>query len=398
MLMYNNDEKVNRKRFQSMSGKVGLWLMMCMGIILTSCSSSDDNDTDLRLEVSPTSVTLDSNGEANIVITSNSVWEISTGASWLSSTVKSGKGTATVTLRATSANNSTSDRSAVVTVSGDGLNTQHVSVTQKAGGSYTPETPDTPDPPTTPTLSVSPTSLTVESGKGQADFAIYSNTSWTVTSNQSWCYTLTKSGEGNRYIITLYVEPTNLTADRTAIITVKSATLSATLTVTQKGSEYETTGSHEGHDWVDLGLPSGTLWATTNVGASTPGGYGSYLRWSTRAVDWGGSWRMPTWDECSELISSSNTTMKWERQDGHYGHRITGKNGNSIFLPATGWKTDFISDVMQVGETAHYWSSTLDESGESAWTMWFVGSTGIVGNANSTSVGYLYSIRPVMDR
>ena len=90
--MYNNDEKVNRKRFQSMSGKVGLWLMMCVGFFLTSCSSSDDNDTDLRLEVSPTSVTLDSNGEANIVITSNSLWEISTGASWLSSTVKSGKG------------------------------------------------------------------------------------------------------------------------------------------------------------------------------------------------------------------------------------------------------------------------------------------------------------------
>lgn len=293
-------------------------------------------------------------------------------------------------------------------------------------------------------VTVSPTSITMESGKGQADFAIYSNSSWTVTSNQSWCYTLTTSGEGNRYIITVYVEPTNSTTDRTATITVKSGTDTATLTVTQKGTAKEMTGTHEGHDWVDLGLPSGVLWATTNVGANKPGDYGNYYAWGetytkrdysydtykystskgtvltkyctssangnvdnkttleasddAASVNWGGSWRMPTYEELKELANTSYCTWTWELQDGHYGSRVTGPNGNSIFLPAAGWFA--VISTINVGEQGYYWTSSLNPENDKSYDLWMI-KVGDKGGAAFHTAGIRYagySVRAVYSR
>lgn len=293
-------------------------------------------------------------------------------------------------------------------------------------------------------VTVSPTSITMESGKGQADFAIYSNSSWTVTSNQSWCYTLTTSGEGNRYIITVYVEPNNSTTDRTATITVKSGTVTATLTVTQKGTAKEMTGTHEGHDWVDLGLPSGVLWATTNVGANKPGDYGNYYAWGetytksdysydtykystskgtvltkyctssangnvdnkttleasddAASVNWGGSWRMPTYEELKELANTSYCTWTWELQDGHYGSRVTGPNGNSIFLPAAGWFA--VISTINVGEQGYYWTSSLNPENDKSYDLWMI-KVGDKGGAMFHTAGIRYagySVRAVYSR
>ena len=134
---------------------------------------------------------------------------------------------------------------------------------------------------------------------------------------------------------------------------------------------------------VDLGLPSHTLWAATNVGASSPEGFGDYYAWGeveTQAlgrywwdsykwgnasssnsgltkynstdgltrllpeddaatVNWKNSWRIPTKTEFDELINTTYTTLDWTTQNGVSGMKITSKvNGKSIFLPAAGLK------------------------------------------------------------
>jgi hypothetical protein len=155
---------------------------------------------------------------------------------------------------------------------------------------------------------------------------------------------------------------------------------------------------------VDLGLPSGTLWADRNVGAATPEDYGDYFAWgeteSKDYYDWstykwcngsattltkyctqssygsvdgkttlnldddaayvnmGAKWRTPTYEELNELW----TKCTWSKttQNGVYGRKVTGPNGNSIFLPSAGYRMD--SNVNSVGTYGSYWSSMLHES------------------------------------
>ena len=139
------------------------------------------------------------------------------------------------------------------------------------------------------------------------------------------------------------------------IITALTLALSLSINIT---AQSPATGTINGHKYVDLGLS--VKWATCNIGASKPEDYGDYFAWgedetkSTYTQDnsstygktyytfrdaaktkWGGSWRMPTADECQELID--NCTWTWTTQGGHNGYKVTSKkNGNSIFLPAAG--------------------------------------------------------------
>ena len=165
-----------------------------------------------------------------------------------------------------------------------------------------------------------------------------------------------------------------------------------------------TKGVENGHEYVDLGLPSGLKWATCNVGATTPEGVGDYIAWgeTTRKatytwktykycygssttmnkycrvssygtvdnktvleleddaarVNWGGNWRMPTYDELSELRNTNNCIWEWTTQNGVKGYKVTSKkNGNSIFLPAAGYR-----DLGNLGignSIGGYWSSSL---------------------------------------
>ncbi len=123
----------------------------------------------------------------------------------------------------------------------------------------------------------------------------------------------------------------------------------------------------DGHEYVDLGLPSRTLWATTNVGADSPEEYGDYFAWgettpqSNNADDdaaranWGGDWRMPTRAEFEELIDK--TEQEWTKQNNVAGYKFTSKtNGNSIFLPAAGYRWG--GELIDVGSDGYYWSST----------------------------------------
>ena len=158
---------------------------------------------------------------------------------------------------------------------------------------------------------------------------------------------------------------------------------------------------------VDLGLPSGLKWASCNVGATTPEGYGDFFAWGETAtkedflwenytlakgdydkltkycnhersgnneftdnktvlepeddaahVNWGGSWRMPTDAEWKEL--QENCTWTWTTQNGVDGHLVASKtNSNAIFLPAAGWRKG--TDHYLAGTDGYYWSSSLYE-------------------------------------
>ena len=174
------------------------------------------------------------------------------------------------------------------------------------------------------------------------------------------------------------------------------------------------------HEYVDLGLPSGLLWATCNVGADTPEGYGDYFAWGETApkddynwstyqyangtdwedpqltkycqnssdgyngftdtltillpeddaatVNWGGNWRMPTKAEWLELYN--NTTVIWTQQGGVNGRLFTASNGNTLFLPAAGY---YYSDgYNDGGGFGHYWSSSLNSGRPTdAWHFFF---------------------------
>ncbi len=167
---------------------------------------------------------------------------------------------------------------------------------------------------------------------------------------------------------------------------------------------------HEGHEYVNLGLPSGTLWATCNVDAYLPEATGLYYAWGeTRdksyydwgkegdykwgiynqsalpdygmtkynttdgktvldAADdaatanwagWGGKWRMPTAAEQQELINEC--TWAWTTLNGMNGYRVTSKKdtSKSIFLPAAGFRVS--SHLYGIGSQGYYKSSSLVE-------------------------------------
>ena len=155
-------------------------------------------------------------------------------------------------------------------------------------------------------------------------------------------------------------------------------------------------------DWVDLDLPSGLLWATRNVGATSPEEYGDYFAWGetqpkevyswdayrygngydnqltkycnnssyglngftdglttlqpgddAATANYGG--RTPTKEEWQELID--NTTSQWTTINGVNGRCLTGSNGNSLFLPAAGYRWG--SSLDGAGSYGDYWSSSL---------------------------------------
>ncbi len=167
-----------------------------------------------------------------------------------------------------------------------------------------------------------------------------------------------------------------------------------------------------GYEYVDLGLPSGLKWATQNVGASSPTGAGNYYAWgekttkSTYTVDncstighpvtyydaansiLGGTWRVPEVAEFEELIN--NCTWTWTTMDGVQGYRVTGPNGNSIFLPTTGLRFE---SALQTTDCGFYWSSSRWDN-YAAWRLNF--------NSQQYQVANNYKfpglpIRPVSD-
>ncbi|HJH59770.1 MAG TPA: DUF1566 domain-containing protein [Bacteroidetes bacterium] len=180
-------------------------------------------------------------------------------------------------------------------------------------------------------------------------------------------------------------------------------------------------GQINGYDYVDLGLPSGLKWATCNVGANSPTNYGNYYAWGETTTksdysssncltygqqigdisgnpqydaaraNWGGTWRMPTKIEFEELID--NCTWRWMGKLGYKGYMVTGPNGNSIFLPAAGYR--YGTSLDGAGSHGRYWSSTPYESStQSAYFLYFYSDVHGTGWLNRNDG---QSVRPVSE-
>ena len=177
---------------------------------------------------------------------------------------------------------------------------------------------------------------------------------------------------------------------------------------------------YKGHEYVDLGLPSKTKWATMNVGASSETDYGNYYQYGKGAAQyaatsgdsnysgtedpldssvdtavqvWGGQWHMPMREQMQELID--NTAYKWVinyKGSGINGGTFTATNGAVLFIPAAGYCDN--DSVLGVGDGGFYWSSSLYASGSSgAYYLYF-------GNGRK-DMGYDFryygfSVRPVV--
>lgn len=222
-------------------------------------------------------------------------------------------------------------------------------------------------------------------------------------------------------------------------------------------TEKELSGFTDGYEWVDLGLPSGTLWATCNIGANKPEEYGDYFAWGetegyksgktdyswstykwmnenqslglqinkytladeqtsacwysngvfigdgkttldacddAATVNWGNNWCMPTRKQQFELVNSSFTTTEWTTINGVNGIKITSKtNGKSIFFPAAGQR--YRNTLYYSGTYVYYWSRELgSDSSEKAWVYSFKSGSSI----SYSNWFYRYfgqSVRPV---
>lgn len=147
------------------------------------------------------------------------------------------------------------------------------------------------------------------------------------------------------------------------------------------------------HDYVDLGLPSGKLWATCNLGATSPSGYGTYITMnSTDQVksSWGSYWATPTRAEYNELVNYC--TWSWQTKNGVSGYKLTGPNGNTMFLPAAGFQ---IMGVGQsVGSNLYYWTQT--PSSESGFYYMLTGSNASYRTNNTYNASIMSApVRPI---
>ena len=214
-----------------------------------------------------------------------------------------------------------------------------------------------------------------------------------------------------------------------------------------RGSGFED-GIEVPSGWVDLGLPSGLLWAECNVGANSPEEFGNYYAWGEitpkEVYNWstykyctvnrngdlltlskynsrikysgygsqkidnlttlqatddiatvilGDGVRTPNRKEWEELINCCDST--WTMQNGVLGLQLTGPNGNSIFLPSAGYRWDDMIDSSGYG---FYWSSTVGPGPQDdAWYFRFKSNDwywGVLGNPRCNG----YSVRAVRQK
>ena len=149
-----------------------------------------------------------------------------------------------------------------------------------------------------------------------------------------------------------------------------------------KDNEFSSSGESSGA-YVDLGLPSSTLWKTSNEENASDAEYAFFTY--DEAVSQFGS-RLPSKEQWEEL--KAECQWAWTGS----GYKVTGPNGNSITLPAAGWRNCYGS-VNYVGSSSNYWSSTPKDS-EDVWRLYF-DSHGVYMDFNSRCNGY--SVRLVQD-
>ncbi len=267
---------------------------------------------------------------------------------------------------------------------------------------------------------VNATPSPIEGGTINVTGGSYYGATCTLTATANEGYTFTNWTENGSVVSTNATYSFTLTGNRTLV---------ANFTANGGGG-----GSYNGHDYVDLGLPSGTLWATCNVGANAPEENGDYFAWGETQMkenyvwstyqhcmgslntytkycnssmygnvddltilepiddaatsNWGIGWRMPTQAEWEELLQNTTSTATY--LNGVRGRYFTANNGNRIFLPCAG---QYQEDSYYYDVDGYYWSSSLylNYAGK-AWGLCF----------NQWNIGMAYkyrswgwSVRPV---
>ena len=203
---------------------------------------------------------------------------------------------------------------------------------------------------------------------------------------------------------TMYIHLTDGTLQRIAVAMVDSVTfVSSSVDTPDTPSDSTSVPDHSPAEAIDLGLS--VRWASCNVGATYPEDYGGYYAWGETEeksdcswktykwcngssntltkyctagaygtvdnktvleteddvahVKWGGGWRMPSIKEQQELLDKCN--WSWTEINGVNGYKVTGPNGNSIFLPAAGYR--YGNAVYYIGSGGRYWSASLYDGG-----------------------------------
>ena len=254
--------------------------------------------------------------------------------------------------------------------------------------------------------------------------------------------TITPENASNSAVTWISSDDNIATVDATGKVTAKAVGSATIYVVANDGSGVKATCSvNVNHEYVDLGLPSGTLWATYNVGASKPEEYGDYFAWGETApkneysyntykwckgsnktftkyctssgygtvdnkteldseddaatVNWGSNWCIPTEDQIKELYNSSYTTTKWMTLNGISGRMITSnKNGKTLFLPASGYYSDTSHNDTGTSGCFSCWSRSINKYNCSSTYMLYSNSEQITfATVASRCIGL--SVRPV---
>ena len=265
----------------------------------------------------------------------------------------------------------------------------------------------------------------------------------TATSNETTLNLSNTSTTEDDKLLTVWMmlSPTDLSS-KAITVTVKSATdgnedAVFSFTPTKKfeqGKAYSYDLKQNAMEYVDLGLPSGTLWGKWNVGASKPEDNGGYYAWgekefmsSTAIKDYkgfliigdlnthvdykanskydtamqilGSNWVTPNQDDWVELMHEKNTSCEWTTEGGVNGLKVTSlKNGNSIFLPASGYWSPAAGQYNYVGSQCRYWTSEFlarSQPSQSRAVNFYCASDLSKMNLNNDYYYFGCSVRPI---
>ena len=271
----------------------------------------------------------------------------------------------------------------------------------------------------------------------ETEATVYNNVS--VDSNGTYDDVIATVYSGKTYLIN--VKKSVMTSDNNGTRIVVTGTYKM-WTSEQEETQYSLpTGHINGYGYVDLGLPSGTLWAYTNIGAINPYDRGNYYAWgetSTKetynwatyqycngdsasltkycndatygngsytdrlttlessddaaTVNRGSGWRMPTQTDFQELLDNCTRTYRYIGRIN--GYLMTGPNGNSIFLPDAGNinGSEINGTTVGNGDFGDYWTSTLGSDSYKAYMFWFYSEDFLMDECERN---FGLSVRPV---
>ncbi|MBP5771813.1 MAG: hypothetical protein J6W75_10745 [Bacteroidaceae bacterium] len=289
-------------------------------------------------------------------------------------------------------------------------------------------------------LNVIPSSLSFSYKESSELLIIETDQDYTITTSALWI-DATVSTDKRRVAVT--VTENTESSSRSGIITFKGETLTQTVSVTQeRNPALDELCPESNHPHV-IDMGDAGKWACCNVGASSPIEYGNYYAWGetytksyydtgsykwsvsglvyvnkycndsyygtvdnktqlelsddAARANWGGLWRMPTIDELHAL--NSKCTWTWTTINRVKGYKVTASNGNTLFLPAAGYR--YCWELKYEGQYGYYWSSSLDSSHASnGLTLVIYGGSNFTASDHFTSIEDRcdgLSVRPVTE-